>query len=226
MNFSCQESQYDICLQEYENEGSVKLGYMSSFVYRNDPKRLAFILARYKFVAKMFSGFKNVLEIGCGDAFGSPLVAKESTRLVCSDFDRVFIGQAKILHKNIEFIELDFTKNSCRQNFNGIFSLDVLEHIPKDLEDKFMKNLLLSINNQNGVAIIGMPSLESQIYASKESKEGHINCKNGNELKSFLGRYFENVFLFSMNDEIVHTGFYPMAHYLLALCVIPKKEYL
>jgi hypothetical protein len=24
--------------------------------------------------------------------------------------------------------------------------------------------------------------------------------------------------LFSMNDETVHTGFYPMAHYLIALC--------
>jgi len=25
------------------------------------------------------------------------------------------------------------------------------------------------------------------------------------------------VFVFSMNDEVVHTGFYPMAHYLLAV---------
>ena len=25
-----------------------------------------------------------------------------------------------------------------------------------------------------------------------------------------------NVFLFSMNDEIIHTGFYPLAHYLVA----------
>jgi hypothetical protein len=24
--------------------------------------------------------------------------------------------------------------------------------------------------------------------------------------------------MFSMNDEVVHTGFHPMAHYLFALC--------
>mgnify|MGYP007028595943 CR=1 FL=1 len=36
------------------------------------------------------------------------------------------------------------------------------------------------------------------------------------------GRFFDNVFLFSMNDEVVHTGFTPMAHYLFALCVGPK----
>ena len=30
-------------------------------------------------------------------------------------------------------------------------------------------------------------------------------------------RYFENVFVFGMNDEVVHTGFYPMCHYIFVL---------
>lgn len=29
-------------------------------------------------------------------------------------------------------------------------------------------------------------------------------------------------FLFSMNDEVVHTGYYPMAHYLIAVGIGPK----
>ena len=32
-----------------------------------------------------------------------------------------------------------------------------------------------------------------------------------------LEAHFHSVFVFSMNDEVVHTGFYPMAHYLLAV---------
>ena len=36
-------------------------------------------------------------------------------------------------------------------------------------------------------------------------------------------KYFENVFLFSMNDEVVHTGFSPMAHYLFVICCQKKK---
>jgi hypothetical protein len=32
-----------------------------------------------------------------------------------------------------------------------------------------------------------------------------------------MAKFFHHVFIFSMNDEVVHTGFYPMAHYLLAL---------
>lgn len=224
MNVTTQEPQYNVCLEEYNRLGSAMLGYMSSFVYRHDPKRLSFMLSRYKFVAKMFHGFDRVLEVGCGDAFGSPLIASDVNKLVCVDFDGAFIAQAKAMYANIEFLQLDFTKNCYEKSFDGIFSLDVLEHISPKLEDLFMRNILYSLRTQNGVAIIGMPSLESQLYASSESKEGHVNCKSGLELKVFLEKYFANVFLFSMNDEVVHTGFYPMAHYLLALCTSPKSK--
>jgi hypothetical protein len=43
-----------------------------------------------------------------------------------------------------------------------------------------------------------------------------VNCKTGGELRALLNQFFHNVFLFSMNDEVVHTGFTPMAQYLLA----------
>ena len=69
-----------------------------------------------------------------------------------------------------------------------------------------------------------MPSLESQKYASPQSKEGHINCKNGEDLKLLLEEYFNNVFLFSMNDEVLHTGYSKMAHYIIVLCTY-KKEF-
>jgi hypothetical protein len=32
-----------------------------------------------------------------------------------------------------------------------------------------------------------------------------------------IEQHFHSVFVFSMNDEVVHTGFYPMSHYLLGL---------
>jgi hypothetical protein len=36
-------------------------------------------------------------------------------------------------------------------------------------------------------------------------------------MRTLLSRFFENVFIFSMNDEVVHTGFSPMAHYIIGL---------
>ena len=66
-----------------------------------------------------------------------------------------------------------------------------------------------------------MLSLESQLHASQASKEGHVNCKSGPELQATLSRYFANVVVFSMNDEVIHTGYQKMSHYLMALCFGP-----
>ena len=70
-----------------------------------------------------------------------------------------------------------------------------------------------------------MPSLESQKYASKESKQGHVNCKSGEQLRKTLNKYFWNTFIFSMNDEVVHTGYFPMSHYLFGIACNPKKKF-
>jgi hypothetical protein len=73
-----------------------------------------------------------------------------------------------------------------------------------------------------GVCLIGSPSLQSQVYASPPSKAGHVNCKDAPGMRATMARHFHNVFIFSMNDEVVHTGFYPMAQYLWALCAHRK----
>ena len=70
----------------------------------------------------------------------------------------------------------------------------------------------------------GMPSIESQPYASEPSRRGHVHCKSGEDLKDLLLKYFSNVFLFSMNDEVVHTGFSKMANYILVVCC-GKKDF-
>ena len=108
-------------------------------------------------------------------------------------------------------------------DFDGAYSLDVLEHIQPRDEHRFLKNLVASLAPR-ATAIIGMPSLESQAYASPASKEGHVNCKTGSDFNRLLKGYFHYVFSFSMNDEVVHTGYQKMAHYLLALCCGPKTE--
>lgn len=173
----------------------------------------------------MFSGYQNVLEIGCADAFGTRIVKQECEMVTVVDFDPVFIEDVKKRNSEDWLLNAkvhDILTGPVSGNFDGIFSLDVLEHIHKKDENIFCRNILSSLN-ETGVLIIGSPSLQSQMYASPPSKEGHINCKSGDELKELLGQFFEKVFLFSMNDEVVHTGFSPMAHYLLALCCIKKN---
>jgi hypothetical protein len=35
--------------------------------------------------------------------------------------------------------------------------------------------------------------------------------------RRLMQKYFHNVFMFSVNDEVVHTGYHKMAHYLFAI---------
>jgi predicted SAM-dependent methyltransferase len=107
-------------------------------------------------------------------------------------------------------------------SFDAAYALDVLEHIEAADEDRFLANIVRSLVAP-GVLIIGMPSLESQPYASEASKAGHVNCKSAPDLRALMHRYFHDVFMFSMNDEVIHTGYHKLAHYLLALCV-GKRE--
>ena len=211
------EKQYQFLLNQ---DGPEEMGLMSSQVWRDDPRRLVFLLSRYKFVSKMFSGLSNVLEVGCADAFGSRIVKQEVGNLVATDFDPVFIADAKTRMDPkwpIEFCVHDMLAGPVEGGFDGVYCCDVLEHIEPSDEMLFMKNLAASIH-RDGVAIIGSPSLESQTYASPPSKEGHVNCKTALDLRQLMQKFFYNVFLFSMNDEVVHTGFHPMAHYLFSVC--------
>ena len=65
------EKQYQLMVDYQESRGLESLGLMTSQAWYDDPKRLAFTLSRYKFAAKMLSGLKNVLEVGCADAFAT-----------------------------------------------------------------------------------------------------------------------------------------------------------
>ena len=160
-----------------------------------------------------------MLEIGCADAFGTRVVQQTVGKMTAVDFDPVFIDDVKKRmnpHWPMETFVHDLLKGPVPGKFDAVYALDVLEHIEPAVEEQFLANALASLTPE-GVAIFGMPSLESQRHASPQSKAGHVNCKSGGDFKTLMERYFHTVFVFSMNDEVVHTGYYPMAQYLLAV---------
>lgn len=213
------EPQYQRTLDIAIDQGLTTLGLMTNQVWEDDPRRLVITLSRYKFVAKMLSGMQEVLEIGCADAFGTRIVQQEVKRLTATDFDPVFVDD--VLRRmddrwKFECRKHDLMAGPVPGSFDGAYALDVIEHISAADENVFVGNIVKSLTPV-GVLILGSPSLESQAYASPPSKAGHVNCKTGAEMRALVERFFHNVFLFSMNDEVVHTGFAPMAHYLFAI---------
>lgn len=202
-------------------------GGMSRQAYEDDPKRLAFTLARYKHVAKILDGFGHVLEVGCGDGFGARIVRQHVGALTAIDVDARSIEEAERAHSErwpVEFLNLSIrdaaqeVSTSQTEKYDAVYALDVLEHITPDGE--FLRGLCAVAP----VAVVGTPSLEAQRYASEMSKLGHVNCYSGVVLRARLREFWAQVFLFTMHDEVLGTSFLPMAQYLLALCIGPRAR--
>ena len=70
--------------------------------------------------------------------------------------------------------------------------------------------------HEQGIAVIGTPNERMHPYAT--DKISHINNYSQERLYAALSERFNNVFIFGMNDEVLHTGFYPMTCYIMALC--------
>lgn len=210
-----------ILLDEYVEHGPFILGPYSSYTWRHDPRHLFFTLARYKFCAKMLAGKQNVLEIGCGDAIGSQLMLQTVGNMHCTDLEPLIIEDDIRRHGNsgrLTFEVVDITASKPTGTFDAAFSLDVLEHIPLNADHQYLANICATLTD-NAVLLIGTPNVTADVYASPNSRDGHINLKSHDALKHLMEQYFHNVFIFSMNDELVHTGFYPMAHYFFGMGV-------
>ena len=216
---------FQVIVDTRDAVGVAELGLMNNQVWHDDPRRLVFTLSRYKFVSKMLSGCESVLEIGCGDAFGTRIVQQEVGHVTAIDYDPIMIADVnRRMTERWRFGARvhDILREPVPGTYDAIFGLDVFEHIPPEQNDRMLEHLKCALKPE-GILILGIPSLESQAYASPPSRLGHVNCRSGSDFRRYMRRHFANVFMFSMNDEVVHTGFFPMAHYLIAVCCQPKR---
>jgi hypothetical protein len=221
------EPQYNDSLELKDHIGLTSPGTKTDQVWHDDPRRLAFLLSRYKFVAKMLSGCGDVGEIGSGDVFGTGVVLQEMPNVTVYDFDPTSTkdtGTRRDMRWPFKAEVHDILAAPLPRKHGALYSLDVMEHIASVDEDRFLTNICASLH-ENGLLMIGTPSLESRAYTSPQSKMDGVNCKSGPGFQALLNKYFTHVFIFSMNDEVVHAGFSRMAHYLFALCAVPRVSH-
>ncbi|MDQ5985803.1 MAG: Ubiquinone biosynthesis O-methyltransferase, mitochondrial [Syntrophus sp. SKADARSKE-3] len=202
-----------------EGADKITLGDYYSHVLRHDTRFLLFSLARYKFAAKMIGQEPrySVLELGCNEGIGTLLLSENASHVTGVDFDGGSIkwALANLENDRVHFKEDNFLGKKYG-DFDAVVSLDVIEHILPGNQDLYLQTILANLA-EDGFCIIGTPNVTASSHASKESAEGHVCLYGAQDLKAFFLKGFKNVFVFGMNDEVVHTGFAAMCHYLFVL---------
>jgi len=181
------------------------------------------ILSRYKFASKILSNKEKVIEVGCGHGYGSVMLSKYVESLVATDIDNELITACKKNFSslgNCEFKTMDLLspKSEDISKYDALVSLDVIEHFEKNDINKAVEGYY-SLLKKVGVAVIGTPNINSQPYASARRKASHPYEFSYEEFDKALSNKFENVFIFSMTDEVVSTSFSELAWYFIAICV-------
>jgi protein-L-isoaspartate O-methyltransferase len=212
---------YRDLMEKFFDTPEIPLGPWTSYSLMYDPKHLAFVLSRYKFVAKMLQGRGTVMEIGSGDGFGLSVVAQAVKHVIAVDWDqRLLDGNARRLKhlSNVSYVMADLNNESRDLEADAAYWVDVIEHLDAATEGTVIENIIRCLPD-HGVLLTGTPNRTADMYASPQSKALHINLKTMDELRALMERYFHNVFMFGMNDEVVHTGYAPMCHYIWSLAV-------
>lgn len=204
----------------------IPLGAPSSYSLTHDPKHLVFVLARYKFCAKMLQGFATAMEIGAGDGIGMPIVAKAVGQLHCVDWDERH--QTSIRRRLLPFfpnIQLhlhDINAADLGLKVDAAYWIDVIEHLDPEYEETVMQRITACLP-EHGVLVTGTPNLAAAHLASPCSAVQHINLKSMQSLHELMQRHFHNVFMFGMNDEVLHTGYPAMCHYIWSVACGVKR---
>ena len=205
------------------------MGPSAKRIANENPLYFAMYAARYKFVARMVAGLASVVEVGSGDGFGASFISSVASRTVCIDIDphQTEDCRHRFADKNdVKFVCHDLVlgpANELSGQFDAIAMVDVLEHIYPDEEGEFLTNSF-ALLTETGFGVVGTPNVEASRFASENSKRSHVNLHSAESLRRVLRTHFNNVLIFGMNDEVVHTGFHGMSHYLWAIAFGQEKK--
>jgi 2-polyprenyl-3-methyl-5-hydroxy-6-metoxy-1,4-benzoquinol methylase len=181
-------------------------------------------LARYKFVTKMIKSTDSVLEVGSGSGLGAIFLGQHCRKVTGIEVKTTEVAEARGINKrdNVEFRVCDLFDLPRDEKFDVVVSLDVIEHMPIEMGREFVKAQAAHLKD-DGMLILGSPSIHSFPYQSALSQSSHVKCYDQPELLEVINPHVQRTLAFSMNDELVHTGYSKLAWYYFVIGFGPRK---
>jgi O-antigen biosynthesis protein len=157
-------------------------------------------LHRYAYISRFVQG-KRVLDLGCGEGYGSALLARTADSIVGIDIDEQAVHHArgKYSGDNIRFAAGSITAIPLSRRFDVIVCFEVLEHINEhDQLLSEVKRLLAP----DGLLIISTPN-KSEYRRLEPSNRFHLKELDFDEFRTLLARFFNHA---QFLGQRVHCG--------------------
>lgn len=170
---------------------------MSSLRFYPENKDRSFYehIHRYLFAKELVKGL-DVLDISCGEGYGSKLLSENARAVLGADIDKDIIESAKIKYEseNLHFCVNDCTKMTFEDNsFDCIISFETIEHVEE--QEKFLFEIK-RVLKPNGILIISTPDTYEYSFLRNYNNPDHIKEFTKKEFQTFLASKFNNVVLF------------------------------
>ena len=161
-------------------------------------------LHRYHNALKLVTG-KVVLDIACGEGYGTKILSERANKVFGIDIDSASIDHAKKTYgeNNIEFIcgsvkNIPLPDNSV----DVVVSYETIEHIDEITQNDFLAEIK-RVLKKGGILIISTPDKANYTDRYSHKNEFHIKEFGQDEFISFLHNHFNQVLSFLQGYEIV-----------------------
>ncbi|MEO5592918.1 MAG: glycosyltransferase [Chitinophagaceae bacterium] len=184
-------------------------------------------LHRYYAVSGLVKN-KAVLDLACGEGYGSAIVAKHAASVAGVDIDEESIKWATEkyapLHVNLQFspgsaVAIPFAS----QTFDVVISFETIEHLNPAMQEAFMQEIKRVLRS-DGILIMSTPDKKNYSDRYKHENTFHIKEFYREEFAAFIKNNFTNAAFFDQGYEVVSVISNPETEKATAINLHSWKE--
>ncbi len=159
-------------------------------------------LHRYAIALQLVSG-KSVLDIACGEGYGSNILAQKAKNVLGVDVDSECVKSAKkkYVQDNLSFLSGSTSKIPANdETFDVVVSFETIEH--HDKHDEMLMEIK-RVLKKNGILIISTPD---KLYYSDNTEfknEHHVKELYKDEFKGLINNYFNHSCFFYQKADLM-----------------------
>ena len=143
--------------------------------------------------ASEFVANKNVLDIACGEGFGSNFLAKRAKSVLGADISEqtVLHAQNKYKQDNVEFRQMSADSIGLEdKSMDVVVSFETIEHVDASTQEKAIKEFSRVLKD-DGLLFITTPGIKSPLHC--KYNEFHIKECSYEEFEALLSKQFKYV---------------------------------